>query len=250
MFTTARPGLLTAVVAATLALAACSSSSSGGGGNTSPATSAPPSTSAAPPSSSGPTPPPHAALAAIPVQASDLPSGWKATPADTSNEAAANAAMHNCVGGTDTSPDKVETVNASDYSLNNATISSNVSSFKSEADIAADKQLLQSPKIDSCYKQLLNKLLAKALPSGTTVDNITFHLTPGSGGGPTNLEATGDGVIAIMAQGQSASVYVSVAFISGPLVEAQVTFIDLGQRVDETLQRQIITAVAQRAASV
>jgi hypothetical protein len=252
MMTMPRYGaLLAALTAATLTLAGCSSSSTGGSGTTAPAstaagTSAPP--SSAPATSAGATPPSHAALAAIPVKASDLPSGWKGTAATDTGEQT-DVAMRRCVGGTDTSADKVDTVNGDDFSLGNATISSNAESYKSESDISADTQLLNNPKVDTCLKQLLQRTLTKDLPSGAKIDTIEFHLTPGSGGGPSNLVATGEGRITVSAQGQQLSVFVSVAFITGPLIEAQVSFIDIGARVDETLQRQVITAVAGRAAS-
>jgi hypothetical protein len=214
---------LLATLTLVLAVAGCSSSSKGHGS----------------------TPPSHATLAGIVVQRNDLPSGWTSSPPNTSGDKQANQAMRSCVGA---GPDKsVETVNSKQFTQGNATISSNARSFSSQADVNGDIALLKSPKVDSCYQRVLRGLLANALPAGATIDKITFHMTSGSGGGPANLVATGTGTIAVTAQGQHVTIYVAAAFISGPLVGAQVSFDDVGQPVPESLQRQVISDVAKRA---
>ena len=217
---------LLAMLTLLLAVAGCSSSSNGHGS----------------------TAPLHAKLAGIVVQRNDLPSGWKSSPPNTSGHAAGQAKMQRCVGGRDTTPDQVDKVDSDDYTQGNATISSNATSYKSASDVASDAALLKSPKVESCYERVLHDLLGKSLPAGSTIDNITFHMTRGSGGGPANLVATGKGTIAVTAQGQHVTIYVAAAFISGPLIEAQVSFDNVGQPVPESLQRQVISDVAKRAA--
>ena len=195
-------------------------------------------------------PPSHATLAGVPVKAGDLPSSWQASPSspDRSGDAAASAQMRSCVGGRSTRADLVDTVYSDDFTEGHATISSNAKSYKSQDDIARDTALLKSPKVDTCYEQVLKQLLQKTLPATANIGNVSVQITPGSGGGPSNLVATGAASVDLSAQGQQATVYVDIAFISGPLVEAQVSFESIGKHVDEALQRQVISAVAERAA--
>jgi hypothetical protein len=197
----------------------------------------------------GSTPPSHATLAGIPVLQSDLPAGWKGTPStDRAGEATASAQMDRCVGAQDTTADQVDAAYADDYTQGNATISSNAKAFKSQADVARDTALLSSPKVGPCYEQVLRGRLTQQLPENATIDNVSVHITPGSDGGPANLEATGAATIKLTAQGQHLSLFADIAFISGPLVEAQVSFEDIGEHIPEALQRSVINAVAKRAA--
>lgn len=196
----------------------------------------------------GSSPPSHARLAGVPVQQSDLPAGWQGSAPDHSGDAATSAQMDRCVGATKTTSDQVDTAYADDYTQGSATISSNAKAFKSQDDVARDTALLKSPKVDSCYEQVLRGLLEQQLPATATINNVSVHITPGSGGGPVNLEATGTATINLSAQGQQVSLFADLAFISGPLVEAQVSFQDVGRHVPEALQRQVIKAVAERAA--
>ena len=196
-----------------------------------------------------PTPATQAHLQTIVLQASDLPTGWTGTPYQpSSSDAADQAALVACVGGRNTEADKVAEANSDDYNLDNATISSSASSFKSQSDLAADIAILHSPKLDSCYEQLLKKELSTSLPAGTTIESATVTITPGAGGGPSNVVATGSGTIQVKSNAQTIPVYVDVAFITGPLIEAEVDAENVGTPVPPAVVSAMVGKVAARAA--
>jgi len=228
-----RPVLVSCAVAVVLLLAACSSAKSGSGKAASPSA----------------TPATKAQLQTIVLQPADLPAGWKGTPYQADpNDAADQAALLACTGGKDTTADKVAEANSDDYNLDNATISSSANSFKSQSDIDADVATLHSPKLSSCYDQLLKKQLATALPAGATIKSASITITPGSGGGPANVAATGSGTIQISANGQIVPAYVNVAFITGPLIEAEVDAENVGTPVPPAVVSALVAKVAARAA--
>ncbi len=194
-------------------------------------------------------PPATPQLTAIALHASDLPAGWAGTPPDPDpNEASENAALAACVGGKDTSPDETGESNSDDYALDNASVSSSAISFKSQADVTSDIAILKSPKIDSCYKQLAVSELG-ALPAGATLTSTEIEVTPGSGGGPSNVVATGSGKIEVTVSGQQLAFYLDIAFITGPLIEAEVDFFNIGGTVPTALRTSLIAKVAARAAA-
>jgi hypothetical protein len=214
---------------------------------TAPATSGPatsgPATSAAPPPST------TAALTAIVLQTADVPSGWTGTPnTPDPGEAATQAALVACVGGKDVFADQIAEVHSDDFNLSTASLSSQASKFRSQADVDADVSILNSPKISNCYEVLLRKELATGLPAGATLGAVTVHITPGQGGGPSNIAGTGTGTIAFSANGASSVVYVAVAFITGPLIEAEVDAENVGVPVPAAVFTQAVTTVAGRAA--
>jgi len=236
----------TALVVATLlsVSTACSSSKSSSG---TPAVT--PSSSAAPSSpSSAASTPSTAALTAIVVQPSDLPAGWTSKAAEPDpDEAADQAALVSCIGGRDTSPDKIAEAPSPDYSQGNATISSSVKAFKSQDDVTADTQLLASPKINDCFASLIKTQLTRQA-AGATINSVQVAFTPGSGGGPSNVVGTAAGRIALTAQGQSAVAYLDSAFMTGPALEAEVDFENLGGPVPTALRTAVIAKVATRLA--
>ncbi|HEY7263147.1 MAG TPA: hypothetical protein VH589_16875 [Trebonia sp.] len=220
-------------------LAACSSSSS------SPSTS---NTSAAA-STPAATPASLAHLKTIVLQSADLPSGWKGTPHQPDqNEAADNAAMAQCIGARNTDGDKFADANSDDFASGNASISSSATSYKSQTDLTSDVQMLHSSKLSSCFEQMIKKQLASSLPAGSTIESASINITPGSGGGPSNVVATGTGTIKVKVSGQEVSVYLTVAFITGPLIEAEVDAQNVGSPVPSSVVNPLVSTVATRAA--
>lgn len=229
---------------------ACSSSKSSSGSpaktpSTSSAASSPaPSTSA----SSVTSTPSTATLTAITVQPGDLPAGWTSKPAQPDpNEDAYQAALVTCVGGRDTTPDRVAQVHSPDYSQGQATISSSAKALKSPSDVTADTQLLTSPKINDCYAALIRSELAKSA-AGATINSLTVTVTPGSGGGPTNVVGTAAAQISLTAQGQTATAFVDATFITGPSIEAEVDFQNVGAPIPAAVRIPVVANVAARAA--
>ena len=225
-------------------LAACSSSSS------SPSTSnTGAATTGAATSASAATPASLAQLKTLVLQSADLPSGWKGTPHQPDqNEAADNAAMAQCIVARNTDGDKFADANSDDFANGNATISSSATSYKSQSDLDSDIQMLHSSKLSGCFEQMIKKQLASSLPAGSTIESTSISITPGSGGGPSNVVATGTGTIKVKASGQEVAVYLTVAFITGPLIEAEVDAQNVGSPVPASVVNPLVSAVATRAA--
>jgi hypothetical protein len=188
-------------------------------------------------------------LKKIVLQPMDLPAGWKGTPYQLDpNDAAYHAAMVKCVGARNTDSDKVAEAHSHDYELGDATISSSATSYRSQSDIDTDVAILHSPKLSTCYDQLVKNQLAASLPAGATVESESIKITPGSAGGPANVVATGTGTINVSLGGQHVPVYLTVAFITGPLIQAEVDTENVGSPVPAHVVNQMVAAVAARAA--
>lgn len=190
-----------------------------------------------------------ATLKTIVLQPSDLPAGWKgAAYKPDPHSAATDAAMSTCLGVHNTSKDKVAEAHSQDYSLGNATVSSSATSYKSQGDLNTDIAALHSSKMSTCFDQLVRTQLASSLPAGAAIVSESFKVTPGSDGGPSNVIATGQGTIKVSASGQQFAVYLSVAFITGPLIEAETDTENLGAPVPSSIVKSLVAAVATRAA--
>jgi hypothetical protein len=228
-------------------LAACGGSSSKTTSTVGGSSSGPSSSSPAP--SPSPSPASQSQLQKIVLQPADLPAGWKGTPYQPDPTAAAfQAALVRCVGARNTDRDKVAEAHSEDFGLGVGSISSSASSYPSQSDLDIDIAILNSPKISACYERLFSKLLATSLPAGAKVDSTSIKITPGAAGGPANVVATGAGVIRVRANGQRVAVYVTVAFITGPLIEAEVDTSNAGTPVPASVVRSLVATVANRAA--
>ena len=237
---------LCAVGCVVAVLAACGSSSPN-----SPSTS-----SGSPVSSSSPATPASAATPAslsqlkkIVLRPADLPSGWKGTPYQPGpNDSANNAALLKCVGARNTDSDKVADAHSDDFALGDASISSSAASYRSQSDLDTDVAMLHKPKLSRCFKQLMKKQLAASLPAGATIESASIKISPGSAGGPANVVATGTGSIKVRANGQQVPVYLTVAFITGPLIEVEVDTENVGTPVPASVVNPLVATVATRAA--
>jgi hypothetical protein len=212
------------------ALAACSSSGSSA-----------PSVSATPASLSQ--------LKKIVLQPADAPSGWsrQAYQPDP-NESASTAAFDKCVGVRDTDADRVAQANSDNFVKGDASVDSSASSYRSESDLATDEAALRSPKISSCFEQMLKIQLASSLPAGSKIESASIKITNGSAGFPANVVGTGTGTIKVGVSGQQIPVYLSVAFITGPLIEAEVDAENVGAPLSASVVNPLVTKVATRAA--
>ena len=108
--------------------------------------------------------------------------------------------------------------------------------------------MLHSSKLSGCFEQMIKKQLASSLPAGSTIESTSINITPGSGGGPSNVVATGTGTIKVKASGQEVAVYLTVAFITGPLIEAEVDAQNVGSPVPASVMNSLVSTVATRAA--
>lgn len=268
---TRRGAALLAAATAVALLAACSSSTKGtpnsaatsGGSGTSAAPAQSTSSTASSPATSSAastatstaaaaSAPGKQALSAMVLQASDLPAGWKASPASSSSSSdpAQQAAFANCVGVRNTEPDKVAEADSSSFSQQNASIGSNATSYRSPSDITTDASVFQkADKATACFKKLAMPEFKKGMPKGTSIDNVSMKVVPGSNGGPNNVVGRLTATITVKTSGMKVPVYIDTFFIAGKQVEAEVDFENVGQPIDSSLQNKLVTAVAQRVAN-
>jgi hypothetical protein len=187
-------------------------------------------------------------LKKIVLQPADLPSGWKAAPYQPGpNDSANSAALVKCVGARNTGSDIVAGAHSDGFALGHASISSSATSYRSQSDLNADVTTLHSPKLSSCFGQMMKKELAAALPAGATIESASIKITPGSAGGPANVVATGTGTIKVRVNGQQVPAYLTVAFITCPLLEAEVDAENVGAPVPASVVNPLVATVATRA---
>ena len=182
------------------------------------------------------------------LQSADLPSGWKGSPYQPDpNDSANNAALVKCAGARNTDGDKVAEAHSDDFALGDASISSSATSYRSQSDLESDVAMLHSPKLSPCFEQMMKKQLAASLPAGGTVESASVKITPGSAGGPANVVATGTGTIKVQVNGQQIPVYLTVAFITGPLIQAEVDTENVGTSLPASVVNPLVATVAARA---
>jgi hypothetical protein len=206
------------------------------------------STAAASPSVS---PASAAQLAKIVLQPADFPVGWEHTPYEPDPaESAAAGEFAKCLGVPNRDTDQVAEAHSGDFALGDARISSEAYSLRSQSEVDADIAGLHSAKASPCYEQELRNVIASAAPGGAPIESVSFKITPGSAGGPANVVATGAGTFRFKVGGSvySRAGVVSVAFITGPLIEADVTVNSAGAPVPTALMGSLVVAVARRAA--
>jgi hypothetical protein len=187
-------------------------------------------------------------LKKIVLQPAELPPGWKAAPHQADpNEAADDAPMYKCFGMRNTDSDKVAEASSDDFSLGNASIFSSASSYRSQSDLDAAIAMLHSPKFSSCIGTTLTKQLTASLPAGATVQPVSVKITPGSAGGPANIIATADYSFKVEGNGQEIPFRMTSAFITGPLIEAEVDTLTTDAPVPASVIKPLAAAVATRA---
>lgn len=194
-------------------------------------------------------PPSANKLAGRVLQAADLPAGWVGQPqAGEADGTATAAAMLTCVGAPNTVPTKPTDALVQKYTQGNASISSQVSTYGAQSDIDADLAALNHPKASACYEKAFRKELAASLPAGASIDAAPITITPGSNGGPFNVVSTGEGVISVDSNGRKVTIYLNIAFVSGPQIEGEIDFTSVGSPVPAETQKALVAIFAQRAA--
>ena len=243
-------GVITGVACVVALLAGCSSSSSEAITSTSAGSLTPSSSSLTSAAPSG-SPPSESQLAEIVLQPSDLPPDWTPTPYEAvPGEATADAAFLRCLGVLSTASDKVAEAHSDDFTLGDARVSSSANSYRSQSAVDANVAAVHSSKASPCIEQELKReLAASGLPAGTAIESVSVKITPGSGGpaSPPNVVATGIGTIKISESGQHGVVYLRVAYITGPLIWAEVDSANPGAPLPAPMWESLVWAVADRA---
>ncbi len=194
-------------------------------------------------------PPSYLALTRIVLQPADLPSGWAARPTQGAGvDADIQTQVASCVGVRTDASKLINRAASPDFGSGQFTASSTATSFKTELEMLHRLAAVRSPRATVCFTRALRTSLAKQLPSGTDVQNLTVHTV--DGGAAPNVAATLHAVVTVTALGQTARVYSDTAFISGTQFGVQVTFTGIGSQVPSALQQHLTRAVARRAARV
>jgi hypothetical protein len=237
-------GLLRVCAAGLIAVLAACGGSSSKTTSTVGGSSAPSSSPAASPSA---TPASLSRLHKIVLQPADLPAGWKGTPYQAvPGEAAGEAAVMRCVGMPSTASDKVAEAHSDDFNLGDAYVSSTATSYRSQRDVDADTAAWLNPRFPPC---LAKSLKQQAATQGVALKSVSVKITPGSAGGPANVAATGVSTIKISEGGQQTVHYSTVAYIIGPLMEAEVEAENIGAPVPASVMAPLVATVANRAAA-
>jgi hypothetical protein len=229
-------------VAMLAGLAGCSAtpsqtSAKAGGTPTPPASSPVASPSASPAS--------PAQLQAFLIRVSDLTEGWNSTPYKAGpGGATGDSAMARCLGGA--APAKgVAEVHSDTFTSEGSKVGSSATSYRSPEAVAATLATYRNPKLAPCFTRLLKTALAKANPPGTQIQ-ATYRVTPGTADYPPNVAAIGTGFIKVGAKGSGT--YLSTAYITGPLVAAEVNTFNDGEPVPENASISLFGLVADRVA--
>lgn len=236
--------LLASSAAVALVAAGCGS----GGGHTAPTTV--PTTVRVTTTTTLPPPTQQQLQATVLIQPSDLPTGWTASAAAVSASRAADAtAFAQCMGVRDTGPDVVATGVSPNYTSGSAVVSSTATSFANATDVQVDTAAFIDPKAPTCFIQVEKARLAATLPKTAVVKTVTLKITPGAGGGPSNVVATGTGTIAYTLSGKTTTSNYDLVYITGPRVEAQVGFSSTGTAVAAAVKAAVVAKVAARVAA-
>ena len=187
-------------------------------------------------------------LKAMVLRETDFPVGWQGTPYQADPGAAADsAALVRCVGTRNTDGNVFAQAHSPSFALGNATVSASAFSFRSQRDVDSDVAMQHSAKLPRCYEQLLKKKVAGSLPAGVVFESASVKITHGSAGDPANVVGTLKGTIGIRANGRQSAMFVTIAFITGPLIEAEVDTVSGPKPLPEALVKSLVAMVAARA---
>lgn len=192
--------------------------------------------------------PTRAQLEGILLQAADLPPGSEGRPKKPVIDANAEAKLAACAGGQKSVADILADIDSNAVSADFAFpgrgvfVTSSGRGYGSPRSVDDYVAMVQSPKFSQCFAQGIRDGAATDDP----FEELAVKITPGSAGGPANVVATGTGTFT--SKGAMA-VFVSIAFIRGPLMTAEVYANGAnGKPVPAAQMESLVGAVAERAA--
>jgi hypothetical protein len=187
--------------------------STGGTSRTPPATS--------PATSRSPTPATPAQLEKIVLRAADFSTSWKGTAHQGApSDALWRASFVRCLGVRNTYSDKASEAYSQDFAHGDAVVVSNATSYRSQRH-RHRRRCDPGAEVRALCGSVDEEPVSAVTTTGTPIV-ASFKITPGSGGGPTNVAGTGTGTIKSSVNGQQVVYYLSFAYITGPLIEAEV----------------------------
>jgi hypothetical protein len=188
-------------------------------------------------------PPPGAQqLQMIVVQSTDLPAGWTSSaaspPADLSDGFAG------CMGTPNTAGEMVASASSPQFTSGSYVIGSTAKSFRSPAAVLADTAALTNPKASSCLATVNKAHLAAG--KGVTVRTVTFKVTPGTGGGPSNVVATATSALSYTLNGHTTTLNDETVYFVAPRIEARVDFYYATKAPSASVKAAVISKVSAR----
>jgi hypothetical protein len=197
-----------------------------------------------------PRPATRAQLKKIVLQLDDLPIGWKGEPHhDDPGDAAFSAALLKCTGARDTDPHQVAAADSQDFVLGDASASSFAASYRSASDVRSDVALLRSPRLAPCLDRLLKQAFIHELRGGGTFVSVSSKFAHRRRGDPANLVAFETSTVKLIVNGRMFVDCLSVAYIAGPLLEADVDASNVGSPLTPSIMDTLIARVATRVAN-
>lgn len=181
------------------------------------------------------------------LQRSDVPAGSEATPHGSpgGKDVTIQAEKARCVGVRNTQAEMDSNAHSDDFAFpgGSVIVVSSAISYPSQSSVDQYVAMVTSPKFSRCYEQAMR---SGAGPESAFEDS-SVKITAGSGGGPSNVVATGASTVRM--SGQSKPVFLSLAFISGPLMTAEVVANGMnGTPVPASQMQALVRTVATRAA--
>ena len=181
----------------------------------------------------------------------DLPAGWSDTYGDDYDDWTLPT-LAECPGGTDTISRR-EVVRGGDVfeAEYGDQVSSVVASFRSQDDVDSDTALLTDPEAAGCLSPEFDEGL-ESLPSGVAdFGAVTFTITPGSSGGPSNVVATASGHYTVTpTTGETFPAYFDYVFLTGRMTEAQIFLRSTVVPFPADTRALVVGAVPQRLAAL
>jgi hypothetical protein len=181
---------------------------------------------------------------ALLLRLSDLPDGWRATQhrQDVSDKAI-NEQLAACVGRP--SPETYTTVDlfSPDFSMGNASVSSEAELVKTADDFKADAAAVRGPRFAPCVK----RILAKFPPQGASVRSIGIQPLPVASYGQFSIRYRA--TTTLTGQGQTLVIYDDEVFLGKGRIELTASFSDVGRPFDPGLRRALLAKLGVRLAS-
>ncbi|WP_375488514.1 hypothetical protein [uncultured Jatrophihabitans sp.] len=187
---------------------------------------------------------------------SDLPTGWKATPHDASDDNSddkqLDTRLARCIGvsippGAD--DNDAGTVHSPDFKNGDNEIDSEAGPAR---DVAAHKRfntkVLASPKADGCLTKFLRVEIAKSTPAGGKIGKIKAHVAGRSSQQPSNVQINFAAQLELTANGQTINLFIDLVDMIGTKVGAELDFEGIGAAIPTSTQRAAVSAVAARVA--
>ena len=213
------------------------------------------------PSSSSPTSPTpsltpasESQLAEIVLQPSDLPPDWTPTPYEPDpSDAAVNAAFLKCLGLAGSASDKVAESYSFTFTSPDAKATSSVASwaasYRSQSTVDAYVAVLHGSKAAPCVEQRVKRQLAPQMSAGAAIESVTAKIIPGPGSyvSPPNVAGSGICAVKINTGGQHGVAYLRFAYITGPLIWAEVEAGTPGAPLPAEKWDSLLWPVADRA---